>query len=123
MAYIARKDFAKQTEFVGNKQCVSLVKELAGARPSSLWREGDKVVERLKRGPIPEGTVIATFFDGRYPNRSHGNHAAIFVREVAGGIEIFDQWSVHKPAKRVIRFGKSASAAVVDRPEAYSVVE
>ncbi len=121
--YIARSDYATQTDFVGNKQCVTLVKELANARPSSLRREGDKVIDLLKRGSIPEGTVIATFFKGRYPNRRHGNHAAIFVRAVSGGIEIFDQWTHHKPAKRTIRFQHSANTAVVDRPESYSVVE
>ncbi len=123
MTYIARSDYAGQKDFVGNKQCVSLVKALADARPSSLWREGDKVMDLLKRGRIPEGTVIATFTNGRYPNLPHGNHAAILVRSIGNGIEIFDQWRTHKPAKRIIRFGRPASAGITERPEMYSVVE
>ena len=123
MPYIARKDYAEQTEVVGNGQCVSLVKALAGTRPSSVWREGSKVSDLLQKGLIREGTVIATFVDGRYQNLPTGNHAAIFVRALAGGIEIFDQWRNQKPGKRIIRFDRPPSVGAAQRPELYSVVE
>lgn len=123
MAYIADSKYAEQKEVVGNGQCVALVKQLAGARASSLWREGGSVAELVKKGTIAEGTAIATFVDRRYPNRNHGNHAALFVRSVAGGIEVFDQWRNHKPSKRIIRFGRPAAAGASNRPELYSVVE
>ena len=74
-----------------------------------------------KRG-IAKGTVIATFVNGRYQNLRQGNHAALFIRQVPGGIEIFDQWRNHKPSARVIYFGRSAAGAS-NRPELYSVVE
>ena len=122
MPYIARADYAKQKEMVGNGECVTLVKHLAGARASSLWREGDKVPDLLEKGGMSKGPVIATFINGRYQNLRQGNHAALFIRQVPGGIEIFDQWRNHKPSARVIYFGRSAAGAS-NRPELYSVVE
>lgn len=120
MPYIARADYAKP--IVGNGECVTLVRHLAGARASSLWREGDKVPDLLEKGGIAKGTVIATFVNGRYQNLRQGNHAALFIRQVPGGIEIFDQWRNHKPSAHVIYFGRSAAGAS-NRPELYSVVE
>lgn len=122
MPYIARADYAKQKEIMGNGECATLVRHLAGARASSLWREGDKVPDLLEKGGISKGTVIATFVNGRYRNLRQGNHAALFIRQVPGGIEIFDQWRNHKPSARVIYFGRSAAGAS-NRPELYSVVE
>jgi hypothetical protein len=123
MPYTAKEDYAKQRDVVGNGECVTLVKQLAGARQSSLWREGKKVSDLLENGRITEGTVIAIFVKGRYQNLRHGNHAALFVRRVPGGIEIFDQWRGHKPGTRIIRFGRTPAASASDRPELYSVVE
>ena len=94
----ARADYAKQKEIVGNGECVTLLRHLAGARASSLWREGDKVPDLLEKGGIAKGTVIATFVNGRYQNLRQGNHAALFIRQVPSGIEIFDQWRNHTPA-------------------------
>lgn len=122
MPYIAIADYAKQKEIAGNGECVTLVRNLTGARASSLWREGDKVTDLLEKGSIAKGTLIATFVNGRYQNLRHGNHAALFIRQVPGGIEIFDQWRNHKPSARVIHFGRSAAGAS-NRPERYSVVE
>ena len=122
MPYIARADYAKQKEIVGNGECVTLVTHLTGARASSLWREGDKVPDLLEKGGIAKGTLIATFVNGHYQNLRQGNHAALFSRQVPGGIEIFDQWRNHKPSARVIHFGRSAAGAR-SRPECYSVVE
>ena len=120
MPYIARADYAKP--IVGNGECVTLVRHLAGARASSLWREGDKVPDLLEKDGIAKGTVIATFVNGRYQNLRQGNHAALFIRRVPGGIEIFDQWRNHQPSARVIYFGRSAAGAS-NRPERCSVVE
>ncbi|MDN2708419.1 BPSL0067 family protein [Janthinobacterium sp. SUN118] len=122
MPYIARADYAKQKEVVGNGQCDTLVQHLAGARASSLWREGASVPDLLEKGRIAKGTVIATFVNGRYQHLPHGNHAALFIRQVPGGIEIFDQRRNHKPGTRVIHFGRSA-AGPANRPERYAVVE
>ena len=122
MPYIARADYAKQKEIVGNGECVTLVTHLTGARASSLWREGDKVPDLMEKGGIAKGTLIATFVNGHYQNLGQGNHAALFIRQVPGGIEIFDQWRNHKPSARVIHFGRSVAGAR-NRPECYSVVE
>ena len=122
MPYIAKNGFANTSEAVGNGECVTLVKALTGAPASSLWREGAKVTELLASGDLAEGTAIATFINGRYRNWPHGNHAAIFVRSVPGGIEVFDQWHRHAPELRTIKFGRPGSG-VAQRPELYSVVE
>lgn len=72
---------------------------------------------------IENGTVIATFIRGRNLNLPHGNHAAIFLRYVAGGMEIFDQWLHHSPRKRIIFFKHARQAGVAQSAELYSVVE
>lgn len=47
---------------------------------------------------VYSGTAIATFENGRYPNRPHGNHAAFFIRYQLGpggvrtGIWVADQY-------------------------------
>lgn len=122
MPYIAKIGFANTNKIVGNGECVTLVKALTGAPASSLWKEGAKVKELLKNSELAEGTAIATFVNGRYLNLPHGNHAAIFVRSVPGGIEVFDQWHRHNPELRTIMFGRPGNGAA-QRPELYSVVE
>ena len=124
MSYVADSKFTGQTEVVGNGQCVTLVKKLTGAPASSRWREGDKVSDLLRAGKtIRKGTAIATFVNGRYPNYSHGNHAAIFIRALPSGLEVFDQWRGAKPAKRTIRFGMPKGTGTVRMAENYSVVQ
>ena len=55
MPYIARADYAKQKEIVGNGECVTLLRHLTGARASSLWREGDKrTAVRPRHPPVPD---------------------------------------------------------------------
>lgn len=49
------------------------------------WKEG----ERVKGGGTPPGTAIASFRNGVYAN----DHAAIFIRELPGGIEVWDQFN------------------------------
>ncbi|WP_082219545.1 BPSL0067 family protein [Massilia sp. NR 4-1] len=123
MPYIAKKNFTEQAQVFGNGQCVALVRELTGAPASSTWREGDKLVDLLEINvPIAPGTAIATFFDGRYPNWPHGNHAAIFLRWVSNGIEVFHQWKGKAPHRRVLYFGRSQAQAFL-RAEHYSVVK
>lgn len=124
MPYIAHdlehKLAANGTSMVGNGQCVSLVKAWSGAPPSSLWRQGEKV---LGNRHISRGTVIATFVNGVYPNWGHGNHAAIYLGETADGIRVIDQWSgrtQHHPQERTIHLGGSSLS---NDANAYSVVE
>jgi len=78
---------------VGDGDCVALIKHyvpgLKGV-PTSAWRAGGNVLERGTR--VARGTATATFVDGRYPNRPRGNHAAIVLRVMPGGIWVVDQW-------------------------------
>lgn len=121
MSYLAR-DYENEAEVVGNGQCVTLVKHFSKAPAASLWREGDKLT-RDSVATLGAGTVIATFAGGRYPNGASGNHAAIFVRAIPGGIAVFDQWRGHKPCERNIIFGRGRGVNVAQRLELYSVVE
>lgn len=123
MPYTARGKLTDQIKVFGNGQCVALVRALTGAPPSSIWREGDHLVDLLESNTyIAPGTAIATFFDGRYPNRPHGNHAAIFLRWVGNGIEVFHQWKGKAPHTRVLYFGRAQPQAFL-RAEHYSLVQ
>jgi len=55
---------------VGDGHCVSLIKQCSGAPNTSHWRPGPLVNE----SDVAKGTIIATFQNGRYPNRT-GYHA------------------------------------------------
>jgi len=77
MAYIySQASKLKGQPVVGSHQCVALVQHYAGAPTTAHWRQGEAVFGNAVLRP---GTAIATFVKGRYPNRSHGNHAALYV--------------------------------------------
>lgn len=72
----------------GSRECVALVKhatpELQGIRASD-WKEGEKI-KGAGDPPLKPGTALATFEDGKYQNKSTGNHAVVFDRYgVQGG--------------------------------------
>lgn len=98
---------------IGDNQCVKLVQDAMGKvlyGPNRVdefhtrkWRAGQKITSDRC---IRSGTMIATFnSEGRYESLPTGNHAAIYIRHVAGGIEVMDQF-IGKPriAPRIIRF-------------------
>ncbi len=94
-------------------QCVEFVRKVTCAPPTEFWREGMKV--QGNESNIPRGTAIATFVDGRYPNNSTGNHAAIFLRKTHDGIEVMDQYkSKGKVSPRPIRY-KSAEEIAAEK--------
>lgn len=78
---------------VGNGDCIDLIKHyvpgLQGV-PTSAWRAGGKVLELGNK--VARGTAIATFVNKRYPNRPHGNHAAIVLTVMSSGFWVVDQW-------------------------------
>ncbi|MCG2585604.1 BPSL0067 family protein [Massilia sp. TS11] len=122
MSYQADGDFTKQKKAFGTGQCVALVRALTDAPPSSLWREGGKLIDLLEANVyIAPGTAIATFSDGRYPNKSHGNHAAIFLRWVGNGARVFHQWKGKAPHISTLAFGVKEPKIFL-RAESYSVV-
>lgn len=129
MAYVySQAQSLDKADKVGSFQCVALVQHYASAPVTSAWREGERVMGNKSLMP---GTAIATFENGRYPNRPHGNHAAFYLSQLANGIYVVDQWvdMVRKPkiSKRFIRCkGKSKSGTFIDpsdNADAYSVIE
>ena len=110
----------------GDRQCVWLVRHYAGAGHTSTWREGESVKGRIT---LPVGTAIATFIDGRYPSRAHGNHAALYLSQDACGIWVVDQWK-HKDVttirRRLLRFADACDKKrrdYVDIGDHYAVIE
>lgn len=111
----------------GNGQCVTLVKNHTGVGPTANWRQGDQVVGSKA---LVQGTAIATFVNGRYANKSHGNHAAFYMRQVSDGIYIMDQWHSKKKITITERFirrqGKDAQGKFIDpsnNADAFFVIE
>ncbi len=86
---------------VGSGQCVALVQKAAGVPHTSTWTAGERV---KGAGIIRAGTAIATFFDGVYPNKSSGNHAALYISHDGNGIRVLDQWTSHAASERTIRY-------------------
>lgn len=82
---------------LGDGNCVALVQALTKVGHTSTWRPGERVMDAVTLAP---GTVIATFENGRYPNRQTGNHAALYLysgpRSQKTGkpqyIVVIDQW-------------------------------
>ena len=129
MAYVysAAKELDKKDK-VGTFQCVALVQHYADAPITSAWREGERVMGNTRLSP---GTAIATFENGRYPNKPHGNHAAFYLGQVSNGIYVVDQCNdnVRKPtiSRRFIRAkGRNKSGKYIepsDNADAFSVIE
>jgi hypothetical protein len=112
---------------VGSHQCVALVQEYAGAPLTSAWRQGEAV---LGNKTLKSGTAIATFVEGHYANRAHGNHAALYIGQVANGIVVADQWKAPKKtliSVRIIRsLGKNKKGVFIkpsDNADAFYVIE
>src|SRR6185312_4752704 len=89
-------------------QCVSYVKKVCPDLPATKnWKKGLPVKGNKA---IVAGTVIATF---DATNKFHG-HAAIYVGQNAGGIQIFDQYvtppSPTPVGPRTLRWGASGNA-------------
>ncbi|PMS34777.1 hypothetical protein B0G57_113178 [Trinickia symbiotica] len=77
---------------------------------------------------LPKGTAIATFVNGRYPNRPTGNHAAFYLSQDVIGIVVIDQWSTSGTIrKRRLRFlGKDKNGNYIspsDNGDAFSVIK
>jgi hypothetical protein len=99
-------------------------------RGSVLYRhvkEGEKVLGSMG---IAKGTAIATFANGKYPNKPTGNHAAFFISQDAAGIWIMDQWSGEGKKtiskRHIVKNGKRKDGTFVDpsnNAEAFSVIE
>jgi hypothetical protein len=85
-----------------------------------MWTKGQAVKGNTD---ISVGTAIATFDEnGRYPNQSHGNHAAIYVGQDVLGIWVYDQWTKQLVHKRRIAFKGGVDSPSNDG-DAFSVIE
>ncbi|MYN07794.1 BPSL0067 family protein [Pseudoduganella aquatica] len=123
----SKVDELEGSALVGSHQCVALVQEYAGAPVTSVWRQGDAV---LGNTLLKKGTAIATFLDGRYANNSHGNHAALYLRQGINGIYVMDQWKNEKKTEVNARFiraqGKDKKGRFIrpsDNANAFFVIE
>ena len=107
MPYIfAGVDSYKGKPLIGTGTCVDLIKELVPGlkgQSTTTWKAGGNVMEVFKAGKtIPRGTAIATFENGRYPQRcavgyaGSCHHAAILLSVQAGGVWIMDQYKSDK---------------------------
>jgi hypothetical protein len=127
MAYVyANVENLQSTEMVGSHQCVALVQHYAKVPHTSKWSEGAKVETS---STIVKGTAIATFVDGKYPNKPHGNHAALYISQDASGITVMEQWTGKKTkvSSRKLPFkGKNLQGAYNDpsnNGDAFSIIE
>lgn len=119
MPWIAGEPEEYEGQRVANGQCVRYVQVCASVPHTSNWTPGVKV----RGNGIPYGTAIATFDpDGRYGNHTDGrSHAAILIEEVVDGLLVWDQWTGHPVAQRVIRFRGGAGKWVNDGDRFYVI--
>jgi hypothetical protein len=115
----------ENTPQVSTGSCASLVMYFTRVGVAALWKEGDHVRDNKT---IKRGTAIATFVDGKYPNNEHDNHAALYVSQDAGGIQVLDQWSSKKTiTTRTMSFqGKAKDGTYIDpsnNGDAMSIIE
>jgi hypothetical protein len=102
------------SDLVGSHQCAALVQLTVPIGLTATWREGIPV--RGNDHLIQKGTAVATFEDGFYPNRNHGNHVAYYVSQNATGVVVIDQWSGKgSVSSRTMDFlGRTAAGRFVD---------
>lgn len=86
------------TEKIGDKECVTLVKNFTRLGWTGSWHEGAKVVGTKN---IAEGTAIATFVNGKWPGLKHGNHSGFYLGQTSDGIYMIDQWPNMATKRRV----------------------
>lgn len=94
--------------------CAGIVQWYTKAVLARFWKEG--VAVRGNSAKIMKGTAVATFVDGKYPNKPYDNHAALYISQDASGVHVMDQWK-SKPTigKRLMRFkGKKADGIFID---------
>jgi len=102
MSYVyPRVDSLEGQAKVGTHECVALIQYYTNAGNTGGWRQGDTV---FGNHMIRKGTAIATFKNGRYANRNHGNHAAFFLRQGINGIYVMDQWRGERKPRISERF-------------------
>lgn len=149
MPYIYTEvDLLLRKPFVNDGDCVDLIKELVpGLRRVSTqaWKQGANLMEARMAGKVfPRGTAIATFENGRYPQRCSGNyngtgqscrHAALLLRVDPSGIWVMDQYRgdpgrsfiekrlIAVPPPRLQKFADGTWRNAGNNANAYYVIE
>jgi hypothetical protein len=112
-------------DVVSNKQCAGLVMYYSRVGKAENWREGIKV--KGNDDKIKKGTAIATFVNGRYENKEHGNHAAFYLGQSVDGIDVVEQFeALAKIQKRTLPFLGQVDGKYVNpsnNGDAFSVIE
>jgi len=108
----------------GRVHCVQLLRALMNAPLTDHWHEGRKL--KTSWSEVKPGTAIATFKQGRYPQRQKGHggkHAAIFLRATDSGIYVFDQFSGARVAtERFIPWHNPRDRKLSNNAASYSTV-
>lgn len=100
--------YPESTRFPGSRlsgDCVDLIKGLVPGligHSTQSWKQGANLMEARNEGRVfPRGTAIATFENGRYPQKCSANydatrfsckHAALLLRVDPSGIWVMDQY-------------------------------
>lgn len=116
-------------------QCVGLVKYYAvddkgNAIPATgSWDEGTSVKDAVAAGKIDRGTAIATFHDGKYPQKPTDKHACFFIDEQddKSGFRVLEQNVKPFPKKiqvRVLKYqGKPDDGDIeMNNGDCYSII-
>jgi len=92
------------TSFSYTGSCLRGVQVLEGDT-GKLYSGKLKQGKLVKGSSLTAGTVIASGWEnGKYPNKSSGNHVAVYHSQDSQGITVYDCWSNRAWASRVIRF-------------------
>jgi hypothetical protein len=121
-AYVIKKEDLEQYRGKANGtgkhkgQCAAIAQTHFGKHGKPIgkvreWRPGASLMDHPE---LEYGTVIATFDkageNGRYPNKKHGNHVAIFLYYVKNkdgqitGVRVLDQWDGREAQERTLEF-------------------
>ena len=121
MSYVCSNPESYKGKVVGDGNCVAFVKEAAKAPETRKWKQGASVKGDVT---LKAGTAIATFNEkGEYPNKAHGNHAAIYLNQDLSGLVVLDQWQLKGAvSQRLIAF-RGGKGSPSDDGDAFSVIE
>lgn len=111
------KTYASQV--VGTGHCVSLIRNCSGAPHTNRWKPGPYVLSQPANS-VESGTIIATFLNGHYPNKT-GWHAAIYISHNENGIWVWDQWLGQPVHRRFIRH-RVDKATAANKAQDYRIV-
>ena len=100
--YVDVEKIPLNTGLVSTGSCASLVQHYTRVGVTDNWKKGARV---RRHTTIKRGTAIATFVNGVYENKEHGNHAALYISQEPDGIWVLEQWTdLANPQKRKLEF-------------------